>query len=155
MIAFRGTSMATSGSASAKHPVDIASEVVRAHDFDLERVSPPIRSVYLISRLEFEITLGSVEGWLTNSSGRWAHETVAALEEIGAARCAALVREMLRWLPAAALRDETDRMRAVRSAKPRAEDAWRRAADELLEWPDDLEMLIAQYAAKHPRDVPS
>jgi hypothetical protein len=139
----------------AKHPVDIADDVVRAHDFDLERVSPPIRSVYLISQLEFEITLGSVEGWLTNSSGRWAHETVAALEEVGAARCAALVREMLRWLPAGALRDERDRVRAVQSAKPRAEDAWRRAADDLLEWPDDLEALIAQYATKHPRDFAS
>lgn len=57
------------------------------------------------------------------------------------------MRDMLRWLPAAALGNERERVSAVRSAKPRAEEAWRAAADRLLEWPDDLE-LVAKLAKR-------
>jgi hypothetical protein len=118
--------------------------------FDLGFVAHPVATIYLIGQLEFELASGGVVQWLTNRSGRYAAETATALVEIGAIKCARIVREIVAIAPSAAsLPDDAARADAVRRASGATHNEWRRLADELLEWPEDIDGLLRAYVESH------
>ncbi len=124
----------------------LADRVVVRHGFDLAAVPHPIAVVYLVGQLEFEVASGGVLQWLTNSSGREAPATAAALREIGAAACAEIVDQIIATVvPAPDFRDDADRSRAVRLESVGAQSAWRELADDLLDWPDDVDILLRRF----------
>ena len=129
----------------ALHAVDAA---VARHGFEIGAVSHPIAVVYLVGRLEYEVAGGGVVQWLTNRSGRYAALTVAALTEIGAEKCASIVDRIIQTLGAGTdFADDAQRVAAVQRVAASAQAAWRDLADELLDWPDDIDALLRSYVA--------
>lgn len=127
-----------------------ADDLVARARFDLDKVPHPVMVVYLITQLDFEITNGGVAQWLTNSSGKYAVETAAALREVGASRCAALVDELMlqlgdQWSPL----DEAKRSALVAALLPNIHSQWRTLADELLGC-DDVDTLLRRYISANP-----
>lgn len=140
-----------------------ADAIVARHGYDVHAVPHPVRVVYLVGQLEFELVGGGVAQWLSNRSGRYAGATVAALREIGAEACACIVERMIVPIgPEERLDDDAWRADVVRLAPIDVVGAWRSLADDLLEWPDDVDALLRRYVAANeaafagaPGTVPS
>jgi hypothetical protein len=115
-----------------------------------EHVAWPVLVMHLIGKLDFEITCGGVVQWLGNTSGGYTRETIKALEEIGARRCAEIVRQIVAPFPGGVpLADEVARTAQVVDLDPNHYPMWNRLADELLEWPDDVDQLLRAHFAAH------
>ena len=121
--------------------------------FDSRALPPTLQVVHLIDQLEFEVTLGGVLGWLTNSSGKYGPDTVKALEAIGAPKCAAIVREVLAFFPEGtpAFEDQ-ERVRQILAVEDVAESHWSDLGDRLLAWPEDIYVLLEKFIAEHEAD---
>lgn len=115
---------------------------------DLTRLDPVARVVRLVSTLEFELALGGAQGWLSNSSGRYAIETVDAMETIGAHRCADLVRRIVESFPERPARDDVRRAEQVAAVAPALNAQWGSLVDQLLAWPDDVGTLLPAYVER-------
>ena len=59
----------------------------------LAALPEPVRVIWLLGALDFEVSQGSLLAYFYNSAGRYAAEAAAALELIGARRMAGVVRE--------------------------------------------------------------
>jgi hypothetical protein len=129
--------------------LQVADEAVRRANWDVRSVVKPLRIVYLVGQLEFEVTLGGVHGWLVNTSGKYAVDATQALDEIGAHDCARIVRRILAFLPESPSPEDIVRSQQVEQALPAAGAAWRRLAGELLNWPDDVDRLLRVHVSNH------
>jgi hypothetical protein len=127
-----------------------ADEAVRARGHDPRSTAHAVQVLYLVGQLDFEITTGGVIQWLTNRSGRYPAETVGALEEIGASRCAAIVKDILALFPGGRpSENDVDRTSQVQRLLPSAEPTWRALGDSLLDWPDDVDALLREFVDHH------
>jgi hypothetical protein len=130
-----------------------ADEMWKSCGHDVGELSPTVRVAYLIGQLDFEVTLGGVLGWLSNSSGAHGVETAEALELIGAHKCAAIIRKILAFFPGGALEtDDGARIRKIQEALPTAQTEWRELGNKLLTWPDDVSGLLTLYVSEHEDD---
>jgi hypothetical protein len=130
--------------------INAADAAVRARGFDARAVSPAVRTVYLVGQLDFELTTGGVIQWLTNRSGGYASDTAHALDEIGATNCATLLRKILSFFRDGAVpEDDVARVAQIGLLRPAVDAAWRELGDSLLEWPDDVDVLLRRYVASH------
>lgn len=114
------------------------------------------RTVYCLDALEREVNNGGFEQFFFNSSGDTAIETLAALERLGAAHTAGLVRRAVLVFPAgrpAADRDEREKQLAA--LPENARDAWRALDEAFLEYRDNLVALERTYVVAHRRDFGS
>jgi hypothetical protein len=66
---------------------------------NIERLAPGARSLYLVAVLDGEVVNGGFHQYFSNSSGQYAHETLAGLVEVGAASAAKLLQEAIRAFP--------------------------------------------------------
>jgi hypothetical protein len=62
----------------------------------LATLPDPVRTMWLINWLDFEVSQGSLLAYFYNSHGRHAPEAAQVLERIGASRMAEVVREAIR-----------------------------------------------------------
>jgi hypothetical protein len=109
-----------------------------------------LQAVHLVGQLDFEVNLGGLLGWLTNSSGGYGAETVVALDDIGAHRCAMILRTALMSFPdGKPAKDGPERTRQIQSLLPAAAQSWRQAGDALLASPDDVAKLLEAYVTRH------
>ncbi len=135
---------------SYKDVLDKVDAIVAAHAFDPRAVGSAVRTVYLVTQLDFEVTVGGVLQWLMNDSGRYASDTAVALDEIGANNCAATVRQIMAFFPDEVVPDDDGkRLERIQSLLPTAERSWRQLGDSLLEWPDDVDALLRKYVELH------
>ncbi len=129
--------------------LQVADEAAQRANWDVRSVAKPLRIVYLVGRLEFEVALGGVIGWLVNTSGKYAVDTAEALADIGAHNCAQIIRRILALVPESPSADDIIRAKQVEQVLPAANAAWRRWADELLDWPDDVDHLLRIHVSNH------
>jgi Domain of unknown function (DUF4375) len=73
--------------------LELADKIAAASGHDA--LPKALRTAQLIGWLDFEVNLGGIIGWLTNSSGCYAPETADALDRIGAYASAEIVRKAL------------------------------------------------------------
>jgi hypothetical protein len=66
---------------------------------DIAVLSASARSVYIAEALDGEVLNGGFQQFFSNSSGRYAHETLAVLQEIGAVRTAGLLQRAIDAFP--------------------------------------------------------
>ena len=131
----------------------IADSLVLEQGGNVAMVPGAVRAVYLIGQLDFEVTVGGVEQWLTNSSGRYTAETISALVEVGAHRCAEIVREIVSSFPHGRLPlDDADRVALIGRLMPLQGERWRDLSEMLLDWPDDIDALLRRHVAEHEGD---
>ncbi len=92
----------------------------------LERVGPTARVVFLVRWFGGQVGNGGLHGFLANSSGAYAAETLAALRQIGAAVSAELLERALSVFPGGvAPRDGRERVRRLFSLSESAEALFR------------------------------
>jgi hypothetical protein len=114
------------------------------------------QTVYCLDALEREVNNGGFEQFFFNSSGDTALETAAALERLGAAHTAGLLRRAMAVFPAArpaANRD--DRERQMEALAETARHTWSSLDEAFLEYRDNLAALERKYVAAHRRDFGS
>lgn len=127
-----------------------ADDLVAGHGFNLASVPHPVAVVYLVGQLEYELVNGGVVQWLSNRTGRYATRTAAALHEIGADACSGIVTRMIQPLGSAIdLEDDVQRAAAVARVAASQQAVWRALADDLLEWPDDVDTLLRAYVSSN------
>lgn len=132
--------------------LEVADDAWEKAGFDSRALSPTLQVVHLIGRLEFEVALGGVLGWLTNM-GEYGPDTVKVLETVEAHQCAAIVREMLAFFPEGAPAiDCRDRMQQILAVEEVAESPWRELGSRLLTWPEDIYALLQKFIAEHEAD---
>ena len=120
--------------------------------FDPRSLPRALRTVHLIGRLDSEVNMGGVYGWLINM-GEYGPDTVKALEAVGAHQCATIVREILAFFaessPAFDCRERTQQMEDIGET---GEKAWRDLGNRLLAWPDNIYILLQQFINEHEAD---
>jgi hypothetical protein len=138
---------------SVKDALDKADALWAQRGSDVNALPEAIRTVHLIGQLDFEVNLGGVLGWLTNSSGRYASETAQALDAVGARECASIIRRINAVFPTGSPpTDDRARAQEIQRLLPDAHSAWRELGDALLAWPDDITSLLEVYVTKHQSD---
>lgn len=132
--------------------IDFALEACKKLGYDERALPPSLEVVYLIGQLSFEVMQGGVYGWL-NNVGERGPDTVKALEAVGAHQCAAIVREILAFFPEGAPAfDGQERVRQMEDIGEVGERSWSELGDRLLEWPDDINVLLQKFIAEHEVD---
>ena len=108
------------------------------------------RVAYCVDALEREIANGGFDQYFWNSSGDTAHETLAALLEIGAAGAAALLREAIAAFPAGKVPANREERQKVHQSLPQsAREKWHELDGRFDGYPDDLSTLMRGYAGAH------
>ena len=112
------------------------------------QLTPPEQRLLLLSQLRSETLNGTVEQYLTNSSGDHLNAALSALEDVGASECAAVLREVCAWFPESQpSQDREARCRQLfdfQSQHPEHEAEVRRITDDLAaHFPRMLELLVA------------
>lgn len=115
-----------------------------------DALTEPERIAYCVDALEREVNNGGFFQFFENSSGDTAVETVAALEAIGAASAAQLVRRAIAAFPGGTPPVDRDQRLAILDDMPEeARKAWSALDDEFYLYPDDLADLLRRYVTAH------
>ncbi|MEP7124966.1 MAG: DUF4375 domain-containing protein [Byssovorax sp.] len=132
--------------------ISFSNDVLKKVGYDRRALSSSLQVVHLIGWLDYEVTLGGVLGWLTNM-GEYGPDTVKALETVGAHQCAAIVREILAFFPnGTPASEDRERMQQILAVEDAAEVRWRDLADRLLEWPENIYVLLQNFVSEHEAD---
>jgi hypothetical protein len=105
---------------------------------------------YCVDALEREVANGGFDQFFWNYSGDTAHETLEALQAIGAPQAAALVREAIACFPGGKVpssREERERLLESMGEAPR--EKWSQLDDRFHEYPDDLTGLMRAYVREN------
>ncbi len=138
---------------TVERALEIADDAWQKAGFDPRALSPTLQVVHLVGRLESEVILGGVLGWLINSSGHHGPATVKALEAIRAHQCASIVREILAFFPEGTpAAEDQERVRQILAVEDVAESHWSDLGDRLLTWPDDIYVLLQKFIEEHEAD---
>ncbi len=113
-------------------------------------LTPAEQVAYCVDALEREVNNGGFEQFFWNSSGDTAHETVEALQAIGANNAASIVREAIACFPGGSVpasRDEREGVLSSLGEAPRGK--WSELDGRFCEYPDDRAALMRGFAAKN------
>jgi hypothetical protein len=132
--------------------LEIADEACKRVGYDARALPPSLQVVHLIGRLNVEVILGGVLGWLINA-GEYGPDTAKAFDAVGAHQCASIVREILAFFPGGtpAIEDR-ERVRQIEVVEDVAEVPWRELGNRLLAWPDDIQVLLQRFIDEHEAD---
>jgi hypothetical protein len=64
-----------------------------------ERLGLVVRTLWYVGCFQGEVINGGISQFFSNSAGNWAHESLAALRQIGAALCVELLEKALTLFP--------------------------------------------------------
>lgn len=116
-------------------------------------LTPAELVAYCVDALEREVNNGGFDQFFWNSSGDAAHQTHAALVEIGAPAAADLVREAIAAFPGAKVpADRGEREKVLESLPESAREKWAELDGRFYEYPDDLTALMRRYVQAHRAD---
>ena len=142
-----------------EHPTEFAI-ALSDHIYQLDvpggfaSLSEAEQTVYCVDGLEREVNNGGFSQFYVNSAGDQAHETLAALERIGAHQMAALVREANACFgPAGPSSDPDTRATQMDAIGSSAEERWRTLSEQFFGYPDDLTSLMRAFVSAHRADI--
>lgn len=112
----------------------------------LDRLTEPQRNFYLNQNLEREIKNGGFNQYFTNSSGDFAHETIAALKSIGANRTADLLQQAINQFPNYYVpKDNAKRKEILDIIENSANEVWDELDKAFYKYEDNLYVLNIAY----------
>ena len=112
------------------------------------------QTVYCVDGIEREVNNGGFSQFYVNSAGDQAHETLAALERIGAHQMAALLREANACFgPTGPSPDPETRARQMDAIGEQAEERWQALSERFFAYPDDLTTLMRAYVTSHRAEI--
>lgn len=114
-------------------------------------LTPAEQVALCVDDLEREINNGGFDQFFWNSSGDHAHETVRALEAIGALQAAQIVREAIACFPDATVPADRERRTGVvmRKLPQPVRETWFALDGRFYGYPDDLAGLMRRYVQAH------
>lgn len=119
-----------------------------------ESFSKPEKVLYAVFCLETEINNGGFEQYYFNSSGNYAIDTPAALEEIGAFRTAELVQEANSSFPGGSPpRNWDERIKRAELVSDEISARWDELDNRFYEYVDPLEELQIEYMKLKKNDI--
>jgi hypothetical protein len=96
--------------------------------------------------LKGEVDNGGFDQWLFNSSGDWAYDTPRCLEEIGAVKTAAIVKEAINIFPGGVVPvDLEERRTAMENIGETVSLRWDKLSDIFYREEENLDELLAAY----------
>lgn len=111
-----------------------------------ESLSHPEKVLNSVYWLESEINNGGFEQYYFNSSGNYAIDTPAALEDIGASRTAKIVREANAVFPGGSPpRNRDDRTEILDQISEDIQERWDELDNQFLKYEEPLEELQINY----------
>lgn len=116
-----------------------------------DRLSPEGQVFYLCNALQEKVFNDGLYGFILESYGRWAPETVDALETVGAPQTADILRRVIALLPNGICpKDDIERETILLDNADYYSEAYDALDDEFYADPDgDLQDLYAAYARAH------
>ena len=113
---------------------------------DLEKLTEPQRNFYFNQCLEREVNGEGFSGYFTNSSGRYAHQTVETLKLIGANNFAKILQKAIDKFPKKVVpQDDEEREEIVEQLEEKNDEIWEKLDDKFYEYPEDLNQLNINY----------
>lgn len=118
----------------------------RRFDDDASSLSGPEKIFVYVENVEREVNNGGFSQFFYNSSGDYAHESVDALQAIGAEATADLLQKAIEQFPNGRVpKDEDERTAVLDQIDETAEDAWNNLDDEFYEYTDNIAALLLEY----------
>ena len=114
---------------------------------EVEKLPDPVRHYLTVQIMRNEVANGTFEQYFFNSYSEDVRHALAGLEALGAAKSAALVREVIALFGKAG--PSSDRARRQRQLDRVDGDALVRLSDAFLKDPDRLDALLSRFAAGH------
>jgi hypothetical protein len=108
------------------------------------------KDIVYIESLEREVNNGGFDQFFFNSSGDTAHETVAALERIGARATAEILKQAIGAFPhGVAPKSREARQDLMEAIEDDAEALWHELDDRFYAYEDDIGALVLDYIRKN------
>lgn len=112
----------------------------------LDRLTGPQKSFYFNQNLEREINNGGFNQFFYNSSGNFAHETLASLQSIGANRTADILQQAIDQFPKSTVpKDRPERQNILEQIEEKADEVWEQLDQKFYKYVDNLYDLNIEY----------
>jgi hypothetical protein len=112
----------------------------------LDRLTEPQKIFYFNQNLEREINNGGFNQYFTNSSGDFAHETIASLKSIGANKTAELLQQAINQFPNYNVpKDKAKRQEILEIIEISANEVWEELDMAFYKYEDNLYDLNIAY----------
>ena len=122
-------------------------------DEAFDRLTQPQKNFYYIQELEREVNNGGFNQYFYNSSGDYAHETILALEAIGAENARTILAAAVNEFPDHLVpKDRDERQEALAKIESKAQESWDKLDSEFYTYPDDLDALNIEYVKRNRKD---
>ena len=119
---------------------------------DLERLTPPQKHFFFNQNLEREINNGGFNQYFYNSSGDYAHETLASLQAIGTNTNADILQQAIDQFPSSNVpKNRQERQNVLEQIAAKAKEVWENLDQKFYAYEDDLNELNLQYVKQHRR----
>lgn len=112
----------------------------------LDRLTEPQKNFYFNQNLEREINNGGFNQYFYNSSGDFAHETLASLRTIGADKTADILQQAIDQFPNSIVpKDRTERQNILEQIEDKADEMWEQLDQKFYNYEDNLYDLNIEY----------
>ncbi len=120
---------------------------------ELEKLTNPQRVLCLAYLFDKEVGNGSFDQFFFNSAGNEAHETVEALQTIGAAKTAALLQTAIAvWPDQTVPKDWETRRNVIEVIEAEVEDTWNNCTRKFYRGKESISELLCKYVDANPAD---
>lgn len=116
----------------------------------IDKLSAPQKILFLNEQLENEINNGGFSQYFANSTGDFAHETIASLKSIRADKTADLLQQAINEFPKHLVPSNRNaRNILLHEISQKSEPVWSELDDQFYNYDDDLMALNLEYIKKN------
>lgn len=120
---------------------------------DLSHLTESQKNFYYIQELEREVNNGGFNQYFYNSGGDYAHQTISALNAIGANKASKILQSAINEFPNHQVpKDRASRQSLLSKIEKEAQIKWDKLDEEFYKYPDDLSRLNIIYIKKNQKD---
>ena len=120
------------------------------NDENFESLNQFEKNVLFIEMLEGQVNNGGFDQYFFNSSGEYAHETLTALEQVGATNAAELLEQAINAFPELPIPKDTEQRRELMDDLPeRISNTWDQLDNRFYEYPDNIGGLTIAYVKRN------
>ncbi len=135
------------------HKLYIKCLVIAEYGEELEKLSKSQTALYLTYEFDKEVKNGSFDQYFFNSSGDNAHETLTALQTIGAAQTARLLQECIDvWPDQVVPKDRDNRRDAMEALEDEAKTVWKDCTGRFYRGEESIPELLFAYIDSRPEE---
>lgn len=120
------------------------------NDKNFESLNQFEKNVLYIEMLEGQVNNGGFDQYFFNSSGEYAHETLVALNDIGANNTVDIFEQAIKIFPKFPIpKDMEERREYMRNLPKNISEVWYQLEDKFYEYPDAIGQLTIKYIKKN------